>query len=215
MFFHSHPHKPFLYKGVKKIIMGTLPPPRFCTRDFKANDVDMNYGSKDNLLWKIIEKIYNINLLYDPSKKAVDQRKAFLKQTQIGICDIVASCEREKIDASDIGMSNIILRDILNYLSIYNKIDTIIFMGGYCKNSPEYFFRQILKKNNIKYIHRSKKEHYFIYEDRVITTFNVTSPSNAANRAIGANPRYKENKAKDTSYSTLDFRVSEYRKVFR
>ena len=56
------------------------------------------------------------------------------------------SCKREKVDASDIGMSDVILRDILGYLKEYKSIDTIIFTGGASKNGPEYFLRQILKK---------------------------------------------------------------------
>ncbi len=217
MFFHFHPYEPFLHQDTKKIIVGTLPPPRFCTKEFKKRDVNFCYGSQDNLLWQVLDKIYNLNLLFDNSELAVNLRKEFLIKHQIGICDIVQSCEREKIDASDIGMKNIIRRDILRFLKQYKNIDTLIFTGGLCKNSPEYFFRQILKKENIKFENISNqipKIHRFEYDNRYFKTISLTSPSNAANRSIGANIDYKYKKSKNPDYTTFDFRVEQYKEIF-
>jgi len=217
MFYHFHPYKVFINKQTTKIIVGTLPPYRFCTKDLKNQDVDFNYGSCDNLLWRVIDKIYNLNFLYDNTKLAIKQRKEFLIKNNIGICDIVESCKRKKLDASDIGMEDIKLRDILKFLKEYPNIDTIIFTGGYCKNSPEYFLRKVLKQNNILYENISDeipKTHKFYYEKRQIQTISLTSPSNAANRSIGANKIYKENKKNNPKYSTFDFRVDQYKNVF-
>jgi len=217
LFFHFHPYEPFLHQDTKKIIVGTLPPPRFCTKEFKKRDVNFCYGSQDNLLWQVLDKIYNLNLLFDNSELAVNLRKEFLIKHQIGICDIVQSCEREKIDASDIGMKNIIRRDILRFLKQYKNIDTLIFTGGLCKNSPEYFFRQILKKENIKFENISNqipKIHRFEYDNRYFKTISLTSPSNAANRSIGANIDYKYKKSKNPDYTTFDFRVEQYKEIF-
>ncbi len=218
MFFHFHPYEPFLNKDTKTIIMGTLPPPRFCTKKYKKEDVLFCYGSKDNLLWRVLNKIYNLNLLFDNSQQAVEQRKTFLLENKIGICDIVESCQREKIDASDIGMENIVLRDILYYLREFDKITSIIFTGGLCKNSPEYFLRKILKENNIilkKIKEDIPKIHNFEFEKRTIKTISLTSPSNAANRSIGANEDYKKNKKLNKNYSTFDFRTDQYKNVFK
>lgn len=217
MFFHFHPYKPFLNQDTKKIIVGTLPPPRFCNREFKQKDVNICYGSKDNLLWQILDKVYDLNLPFDNSELAVSLRKEFLIKNQIGVCDIVDSCHREKIDASDIGMKDIKLRDILGYLKQYKNIDTLIFTGGLCKNSPEYFFRQVLKKQNIPLLNLSEtipKVHQFIYDNRGFKTISLTSPSNAANRSIGANSYYKMRKKQNPKYTTFDFRVEQYSKVF-
>lgn len=218
MFFHFHPYKPFLNKDTKTIIMGTLPPPRFCIEEYKKEDVLFCYGSKDNLLWKVLNKIYNLNLLFDNSQEAIEQRKSFLVKNKIGICDIVESCQREKIDASDIGMKDIKLRDILYYLDKYNKISTIIFTGGLCKNSPEYFLRKILKEQNIMFENISNeipKTHQFLFNKRIIKTISLSSPSNAANRSIGANKNFKKNKKLNKNYTTFDFRVSQYKDVFK
>ncbi|MEA3289947.1 MAG: uracil-DNA glycosylase family protein [Campylobacterota bacterium] len=217
MFHHYHPYKPFINYNTKKIITGTLPPPRFSTKNLKQEDVNFQYGSCDNMLWKVIDKIYELEFLYDNSQEAVKQRKEFLIKHKIGICDIVKSCERDKVDASDIGMENVKLRDILNCLEQYQNIDTIIFTGGYCKNSPEYFLRKTLKEHNIKYKNISTatpKIHMFHFKGRDIKTISLTSPSNAANRSIGANKLYKEKKLKDNSYTTFNFRMEQYKLVF-
>ncbi|WP_428024161.1 uracil-DNA glycosylase family protein [Arcobacter sp.] len=218
MFFHFHPYKPFLNHTTEKIIVGTLPPPRFCTKEYKDGDVDFCYGSKDNLLWQALNKIYKLNLCFENTKEEINKRKNFLQNHKIGICDIVESCKREKIDASDIGMSDVIPRDILGYLKEYKNIKTLIFTGGLCKNSPEYFFRQVLKKHNIplKIISSEiPKKHEFNYDKRIIQTISLTSPSNAANRSIGANEYYKKMKKENPKYSTFDFRVEQYEKVFK
>lgn len=218
MFHHFHPYEPYLHKNTKKIIVGTLPPPRFCTKEYKANDVDFCYGSQDGLLWKALDVIFNLKLEYQNTKEEVQKRKNFLIKEKIGVCDIVHSCKREKIDASDLGMSDVQLRDILNYIRVYENIDTIIFTGGNSKNGPEYFLRKILKEKNIKFTQTSNeipKVHEFAFEQRIIKTISLTSPSNAANRFIGSNALYKEKKKKNSSYSTFDFRVEQYKKVFK
>ena len=218
MFKHFHPYKPYLNKDTKKIIVGTLPPPRFCNKELKKEDVNFCYGSKDNLLWQILDKIFNLDLLFDNSKNAESQRKNFLDKNQIGICDIVASCERSKIDASDLGMENIVLRDILFYLKEYKSIDTLIFTGGNSKNGPEFFLRKILKAQNIKFEllnNEIPKIHKFYFQNREFKTISLTSPSNAANRSIGANSYFKKKKEIDSTYTTFDFRLEQYSKVFK
>lgn len=217
MFHHFHPYEPFLNNDTKKIIVGTLPPPRFSKKELKEKDVDFCYGSKDNLLWQVLNKIFDLNLEFINTKEEVQKRKKFLENRKIGICDIVHSCQREKINASDLGMQNVVLRDILAYLKNYKNINTIIFTGGLCKNSPEYFFRQILKKQNISLeliSNEIPKKHQFYLDERLIKTISLSSPSNAANRSIGANEYFKKMKNENPKYSSFDFRVQQYEKVF-
>lgn len=218
MFLHEHPHSPIFYENTTKIIVGTLPPPRFSTNELKSDDVFFPYGSRDGNLWKALSDIYKLDLKYENTKFAIKQRDDFLKQHRIGICDIVHSCKREKVDASDIGMSDVILRDILGYLKAYKNIDTIIFTGGASKNGPEYFLRQILKKEKINISLVSSdipKIHRFMFEGREIKTISLTSPSNAANRFIGSNSHYKKQKKLNPSYTTFDFRKEQYERVFK
>ncbi|NAS29636.1 uracil-DNA glycosylase family protein [Flavobacteriaceae bacterium R38] len=227
MFFHKHPYEPYIPKGTKKLIVGTLPPPRFTTGDLKEKDVDFCYGSYYNSLWLFIDKIHNLNLRFDHSEEAIQQRKDFLISHHIGVCDIVESCEREKIDASDLGMQNIVLRDLIEYLKQHPTIDTLLFTGGNSKNGPEYFFRQHIKKYDIKLklisneiprIHVFELNHDLNKSNeakkRFIKTVSLTSPSGAANRAVGSIPLYRQLKKKDPKFTTFDFRVLQYKNYF-
>ena len=200
------------------MIVGTLPPPRFSSSELFEDDVDFCYGSKYGLLWPILNEIFDLNLEFKNSEFAVQQRKEFLTLYKIGICDIVESCEREKQDAADLGMENIQLRNLIKYLRENPTIDTILFMGGNSKNGPEYLFRRHLKKNSLTLDLTAKdpaKIHRFKLENRTIKTVSLISPSNAANRSIGANLKYKELKEKDNSFTTLAFRVIQYKRFFK
>ncbi|WP_400080642.1 uracil-DNA glycosylase family protein [Winogradskyella sp. R77965] len=226
MFFHSHPYKPFIRKDTKKLIVGTLPPPRFSTGELLEKDVDFCYGSYYNSLWLFIDKIHNFNLRFDNSQEAIDQRKQYLIEHKIGVCDIVESAEREKVDASDLGMQNIKLRNVVGFLKEYPNIETILFTGGNSKNGPEYFFRRHLKVYNLKLelvnnevprIHQfqlpvgsSLVESSF----RTIKTVSLTSCSGAANISISILPRYRQLKAENPNFNTFDFRVLQYSEFF-
>lgn len=213
MFFHKHPYEPFIQDNTQKLIVGTLPPPRFTTGELLEKDVDFCYGSYYNSLWLFIDKIHNLNLRFDNSQEAIEQRKQFLIEHKIGVCDIVASAERDKIDASDLGMKNIKLRDIIGYIKMYPSIETILFTGGNSKNGPEYFFRRHLKDYGLRLelvIDEVPRIHKFNLGNRSIKTVSLTSGSGAANISISRLPLYKHMKAKNPEFNTFDFRVMQY-----
>ena len=226
MFKHTHPYQPFIQKNTTKLIVGTLPPPRFSTGELLEKDVDFCYGSYYNSLWLFIDKIHDLGLRYDNSQQAIDERKQFLIKHNIGVCDIVESAEREKIDASDLGMKNIVLRDVLDYLKQFPKIDTLLFTGGNSKNGPEYFFRKHLKtyqlklelvSNEIPRIHKfviASETKQSVEKKRTIKTVSLTSGSGAANISISRTPLYQHLKAKNPNFNTFDFRVMQYREFF-
>ncbi|PTM08408.1 MAG: DNA glycosylase [Bacteroidetes bacterium] len=214
MFKHTHPYQPFIHKTTTKLIIGTLPPPRFSTGELLEKDVDFCYGSYYNSLWLFIDKIHDLGLRFDNSQQAIDERKQFLIKQNIGVCDIVESAERDKIDASDLGMKNIVLRNIIGYLEQFPSIDTLLFTGGNSKNGPEYFFRKHLKTFNLK-LELNNNEipriHQFSLGKRVIKTVSLTSGSGAANISISRILLYKQLKAKNPEFNTFDFRVMQYR----
>ena len=228
-FLHTHPYEPFLFQGATKLIVGTLPPPRFTAGELKDGDVDFSYGSRDGQLWPILDRIFDLNLKFETTEEAAEQRKHFLRERKIGICDIVASAQREKIDASDLGMQDIQLRNVLGYLEEYPNIDTLLFTGGNSKNGPEYFFRKHLKEfgmrlqlvsDEVPRIHEFSmplpKNPFSVLKtrNRTIKTISLTAPSGAANRAVGSLQSYKDLKKKDPSFNTIDFRVLQYRLYF-
>ncbi|MGB3222484.1 MAG: hypothetical protein WBB23_06755 [Desulforhopalus sp.] len=170
------------------------------------------------MLWPVLDEIFCLGLRYDNSLEAVKERLDFLIREKIGICDIVESCRRIKIDASDLGMLEIRQRNILRQLQLYPSIDTLIFTGGNTKNGPEYLFRRQLKSSGLKLDcigSEVPRRHQFIHHEKVYTTISLTSPSNAANRAIGSSALYKRCKAANPFYTTFDYRVDQYRQVFK
>ncbi|MEO2080484.1 MAG: uracil-DNA glycosylase family protein [Leeuwenhoekiella sp.] len=217
MFEHTHPYPPFNLEHATKLIVGTLPPPRFTTGDLLPEDVDFCYGSKNGMLWPILDQIFDLNLVYENTAHAIEQRSHFLKSRNIGVCDIVAAAQREKVDASDLGMQEVELRNLVGFLKEFPQIHTLIFTGGASKNGPEYFFRKQLKENNLKLEVVSSivpRIHQFQIEKRFVKTVSLTAPSGAANRAIGSMKSYKEQKLKDPQFSTFDFRIQQYRPFF-
>ena len=219
MFFHTHPYEPFIPDNATKLIVGTLPPPRFTTGELKVNDVDFCYGSRDGLLWPVLDKLFDLNLKFENTNEAIEQRKRFLIKRGIGICDVVQSSQRDKIDASDLGMENVRLRNMTEILSRHPNIDTLLFTGGNSKNGPEYFFRKHLKQQpegiNLKVISDEVPRIYqFLLEGRIIKTVSLTAPSGSANRAIGSMKLYKTLKKKHPEFNTIDFRVLQYNGFF-
>jgi G:T/U-mismatch repair DNA glycosylase len=225
LFKHTHPYEPFLLSEATKLIVGTLPPPRFTMGELKPQDVDFCYGSCNGQLWPILDKIFDLGLKYETTEEAVEQRKHFLIKNKIGVCDIVQSAERTKIDASDLGMQNVVLRDLVGYLQKYPNIQTLLFTGGNSKNGPEYFFRKQLKEyglklevisNEVPRIHQLKlpftigKTEKF----RTVKTVSLTAPSGAANRAVGSLQTYKDLKSENPDFNTVDFRVMQYKPFF-
>jgi G:T/U-mismatch repair DNA glycosylase len=144
LFIHQHPYSPFIPKNATKLIVGTLPPPRFSTGELKEGDIDFCYGSKDGQLWKILNQIFNLNLKFETSQEAIEQRKDFLEKRGIGICDIVERAERLTKESSDLGMKNIQLRNLLQYLKEYPSVSLLLFTGGNSANGPEFLFRRHL-----------------------------------------------------------------------
>lgn len=235
MFLHTHPYEPFLFDEATKLIVGTLPPPRFTTGDLKEGDVNFCYGSRDGQLWPILDRIFGLDLDFGTTEKAIRQRMDFLREQRIGICDIVQSAERSKIDASDLGMENIVLRDMLGYLEQCPKVDTILFTGGNSKNGPEFLFRKYLKEHGIGLklissevprvhwfvlpavkldISRNAMQRTNLYKQRTIKTVSLTAPSGAANRAVGSLEAYKMMKKENPEFNTVDFRVLQYQEFF-
>lgn len=71
--------------------------------------------------------MFDLNLKFETTAEAIAQREHFLIDRGIGICDMVASANRRKVDASDIGMQDVVLRDLVAVLQQHPKIETLLF----------------------------------------------------------------------------------------
>jgi G:T/U-mismatch repair DNA glycosylase len=107
MWFHKHPSAPYILENSTRLIVGTLPLPKFLKGVLNNQDVDFCYGSSNGMLWKIWNRFYDLNSVFENTTQAIEQRKSFLKREQFGICDVVDGAYRDKIDASDLGMQDV------------------------------------------------------------------------------------------------------------
>jgi G:T/U-mismatch repair DNA glycosylase len=183
----------------------------------RDKDVDFCYGSCDGQLWPVFDRLFSLNLQYDNSAEAVAQRLAFLEHHKIGICDIVESCRRERMDASDATMQDICLRDLIGVVRAHQSVEMVVFTGGNSRNGPEYLFRRQLAEHHLALElvdENLPRRHRVQLFGRTINTVSLTSPSNAANRAIGAKAHYKRRRQDNGAYSIFDFRLEQYGRVF-
>lgn len=212
-----HPYRPFIPPGTRRLIVGTLPPPRFSLGELRPEDVDFYYGSCNSLLWQLLARIYGVELRSENSAAAVTERQELLEREGLGVCDMVESCSRQRVNASDPGMEDILLRDLLGLLERHPAVSTLIFTGGNSKNGPEYLFRRQLRTAGLHLFEVDAavpRRYSFLFTGRAITTVSLTSPSPAANRAIGGNRLYKKRRRENSHYTTFDFRLEQYRRVF-
>ena len=73
MFLHQHPYPPFFPENATKLIVGTIPPPRFSLGQLFDEDVDFCYGSKHGLLWPILNTIFDLKLEFQNTQQAINQ----------------------------------------------------------------------------------------------------------------------------------------------
>jgi G:T/U-mismatch repair DNA glycosylase len=105
----AHPYEPFNCIKADKIVLGSIPPPRFCDSKPKAlkdGDVDWFYGSNRNLFWILAADVAHNTL--DTKEK----RQNFCLLRSIGIVDIIKSCDRKVNNASDENIRNVIYTDM-------------------------------------------------------------------------------------------------------
>ena len=179
--------------------------------------MDFCYGSRFGLLWPILERIFDYNLAYENTAQAIEQRKQLLTRNGIGICDMVDFCIRDRMEASDLGMKEIKLRNLKRILETHADIEMLLFMGGNSKNGPEYLFKRHARENDLKMILKQSESPRISELDmgsRKIKCVSLISPSSAANRSIGGHPLFKAKRAADKNYTTLDFRVEQYQSFF-
>ncbi len=130
----NHPYGPYIPEGAKKLIIGTMPPYRFCHRDSEQlfpEDVDFYYGSKSNYFWPILSDIFNIELHYTNSREAVEERKELLKQIKTGITDIVDICVHSGGRADDLSLLDIRQKDITALLAEHPTIGELVYTSRF------------------------------------------------------------------------------------
>ena len=130
-----HPYKPFIPETATRLIIGSIPPLRFCspagTRALFPNDVDFYYGSRSNSFWEILSAITGTQLEYRNGAVAVAQRKELLNSLHTGITDIIKTCVHDNGNADDASLREITYKDIRALLHEHPYIDTLIYTSEF------------------------------------------------------------------------------------
>lgn len=142
----KHPYYPFVPEEATKLIIGTMPPYRFCItpKELYDDDVDFYYGSKDNYFWDLLSELAGTKLDKENTQTAIVQRKALLKNLHTGITDIIDQCTHTDGKSDDLSLNDIVLKPINELLSNYPKIDTLIY-------TSKFVIKQINKIADVTY----------------------------------------------------------------
>ncbi len=177
-----HPFESFVPKGATKLIIGTIPPPRFCKtpQELRKEDVNFYYGSENNNFWHLIQEIFNKDFQYKNSNLAIEQRKNILKHLSIGMTDIVSECIHSNNSASDKHLKIIKYTDLAKLLVDNENIDTLIYTSEFVKTQINKLFKTYHTIDN-----SNKKTHTIKIEAKIYEVKILYSPSPQALRNMG------------------------------
>lgn len=189
-----HPYCPYIPEDAKKLIVGTIPPARFCTQGKKelyADDVDFYYGSRDNCFWNLMAEITQKEVQRENTKEAIEERKALLDSLKIGITDIIESCIHKEGKSDDKSLE-IITRKPLNALLLqYPEIDTLIYTSRFVASQVNH----IADKTYHSWSKENKLDGTIPINGKLYRVKILYSPSPNALRSVDVKKRLERYKA--------------------
>ena len=110
----EHPFDPIVFNDTKILILGSFP-------SIKSFENDFYYAHPRNQFWKILSNLTG----YPADTK--DQRIWLLKESKLGLWDMIRSCSRE--NSLDSSLEEEVVNDIPGLLEQYPSIEKIAFTG--------------------------------------------------------------------------------------
>ena len=110
----QHPFDPIVFRDTHTLILGSFP----SIQSFENN---FYYAHPRNQFWKILEAITG----YPVNNR--DQKIWLLKETGLGLWDMIGSCSRE--NSLDSSLEDEVVNDIPTLLEAYPSIQKIAFTG--------------------------------------------------------------------------------------
>ncbi len=194
-----HPFDPFNVLKANKLIIGSIPPYRFCNKSSEAREHDVHwyYGSRDNGFWKIYS-----DLTHYPFN-SIEDRQLFCQHHNIGIFDLVHSCTRiNHGSASDQDLYNIELiciKDILENNS--NDMIELYFTSSFVVQLFNARLSEIGDKSRLNRGNRDYKNYRLFGKD--IRAIVLYSPSPQAIRGMKANSSEEKINIRKNQYSKI------------
>ncbi|UPT78078.1 DNA-deoxyinosine glycosylase [Sulfurovum sp. XGS-02] len=110
----THPFKPIVFKDTQTLILGSFP----SIQSFEKN---FYYAHPRNQFWKILESVTS----YPANTR--DQRLWLLKESKLGLWDMVKGCSRE--NSLDSSLENEEVNDLAAFLEAHPSITKLAFTG--------------------------------------------------------------------------------------
>ncbi len=121
----THPFKPIVFNDTHTLILGSFP-------SLKSFENNFYYAHPRNQFWKILEAISG----YPVNNR--DQKIWLLKETGLGLWDVVGRCRRE--NSADSSLSDTEPNDIEGLLARYPAIRRVAFTGKKAQSLFEKHF---------------------------------------------------------------------------
>ena len=187
-----HPYKAYIPERAEKLIIGTIPPYRFCCGEKEKlyeTDVDFYYGSRDNYFWDIMSDITGVKLQHINSEEAVQKRKELLNSLNVGITDIIESCIHKDGKSDDASLCDIKTKDIALLLSEHQNINELIY-------TSRFVIRQMNEsvKTNHSWSNEKKLDGSIVINGKKYNVRVLYSPSPQALRSITKEDRLERYK---------------------
>ena len=160
-----HPYRPENLNGATKLIIGTMPPYRFCNgKALFDDDVNFYYGSKDNYFWELVSNATETELTYANTQKAIDERRKLLAALNMGMVDMVKSCIHKDGKSNDQSLTEINTIELPHLLTEHTQIDTLIYTSRYVTKlvnlySDKHYHEGWDKKNRNGFVTICKKKY--------------------------------------------------------
>lgn len=194
----KHPFEPFIPEGAKSLIIGTIPPQRFCVEGIplKGCDVNFYYGSSDNYFWEMIDEINSLGFKFENTIDAIKERKDYLCSMNIGITDIIETCIHKNGSASDKDLEDIKHKNLKELLENNSSIETLIYTSDFVKSQVNHYYKTY--HHSIK---NEKRKFNLKINDKTYSVIILYSPSPQALRGM------KEGGS--------EIRLEQYKEVFK
>lgn len=125
---YSHPFSPIIDSNTRILFLGSFP-------SIASFEHSFYYAHSRNAFWPIIEMIFNV-ILSDNEAKTT-----FCLTHQIGLWDVIGSCERE--NSSDTNLKGIVPNDFETLLHNYPNIKVLAFTGKKAFDLFEKYFKNM------------------------------------------------------------------------
>lgn len=184
--YSNHPYESYIPIGATKLIIGSITPYRFCINhgELDNDDVRFYYGSSKNHFWKIVGEVTKTNFSFCNTEEAVNQRKKWLDDYNIGITDVVSRCIHDGGRSDDGSLLEIEYRDINKLLVDNLSLKTLICTSDFVRRH----LKKIIKG---KWVRVDSRVWSVDINDRIYKVIVLYSPSPSALRGMGKDGNQK------------------------